>query len=132
MSKLLKKIEMFATENDTPHWIVAVSGLAGKFDNEAEATRVYNLIDNIEESPFGSCWLISPNYKPEFKDKRNLTKISEVELIDIEAYIKNAYIKREHAHNKSHTLDVQQDSDYKYLRNLDDDLDALNTTGDFD
>jgi len=85
------KIEMFATENDTDLWAVAVDGFFGLFKTKTEADKVYSLIggtdddsgDQLAETAFGAAQQIPPRYKP----KNAKCKISDFTPINIKDYI---------------------------------------------
>jgi hypothetical protein len=71
-----KKVAMFATENDTAQWAVLVSGYFQLVGTEEEADELLDkLVPNgdIESSPFGSCQILPPGYKPRFRPKYETT-----------------------------------------------------------
>jgi hypothetical protein len=94
----MKKINEFATHNDTDMWAVCVDGFFGLFADKAEAQKVYESVggdegdDGLAETCFGSACLLPPHYVCKFYDgtepKGGFDRISAHRPIDIAGYIK--------------------------------------------
>lgn len=86
----MKKIQPFATYNDSDKWVIIVDNYFGYFDNEEKANEIYNLVGGTEESDglaetlFCNCEILPPNYCP----KNYKVKCSDCIAIDIVNYIK--------------------------------------------
>lgn len=93
------KITPFATANDTDRWIVSVDGYIQSFTTRDEAEVVYASITpdckHFDDSPFGDCQMIPPNYRPINKlakvlnEPEDMTRclVSQVREIDLVGYI---------------------------------------------
>jgi hypothetical protein len=80
-------ISMFATENDTDKWVVAVDGYFGLFDTEKEADQVYEMIKS-KYNWYNSAQIIEPQHKISDTWSGELPdKISLHTPIDIKDYI---------------------------------------------
>lgn len=51
----------FHCTNLSASWIVAVDGVYMECSDKAEAMRIYGLVNEISDSPFGSICVIAPN-----------------------------------------------------------------------
>lgn len=88
------KIEMFATANDTNKTILAIDGYFG-FVTDSEAEECLNI--QIDNSCFGSMWIIDPMHTPiNVFDKSDMSegrKISQYRPIDIIDYFQKRQIR---------------------------------------
>ncbi len=93
------KITMFATANDTDVYVLAVDGYFG-YVTRQQAIRGYDMIGDIENSPFGSAQILPPRYQPIDhwgKDMSEGRKVSDYAPIDIIEYIQKKIIR---SHNQ--------------------------------
>ena len=97
-----RKIKMFATTNDTDQFVLAIDGFWG-FVSEQQAIECLDL--EIEESPFGSMWLIDPFKTPVNRlngsDMSEGRKISDYLPIDILNYFHKQIERRNNKPQKS-------------------------------
>jgi hypothetical protein len=89
----IKKIEMFATHNDTDQYAICADGYFGLFDTRELAEQCYALVDEICESGCGSMQMLPPGYEPRNrlalgKPVMTQSRLSESRAIDIAHYIK--------------------------------------------
>jgi hypothetical protein len=102
-------IDMFDTENDTDRWVLAVDGLFGFVASPEVAKEAFDSVGHIDDSAFGSIWIIKPHWKPidRFDKSKPLKKISDFKSIDILSYVAK-YPERKH---KKYMLDQWKEGD---------------------
>lgn len=89
------KITMFATANDTDVYVLAVDGYFG-YVTRQQAIRGYDMIGDIENSPFGSAQILPPRYQPIDhwgKDMSEGRKVSDYAPIDILDFIEKRILR---------------------------------------
>jgi len=106
-------IKMFATNNDTDKWLVAIDGHFDLYPSKELAEEVYNSIDSIEDSPHGSIMILPSSYASpkRVKDDIAVVKVSDYidQKEDLLAYMK---FKREESQKR---LDEPDDKSGRFF-----------------